>query len=123
MQQRAKQDVKLTVCFVILLVISSVFSSPVIANETQAVSVERQDELKYMVQQDCGSCHGMTLKGGLGPSLLPERISVLPTAYLIEAISHGREGTPMPPWKPILTKNEIKWIVEQLQSGNLGQKK
>ena len=91
--------------------------------ETQKISSERQAELIYMVQQDCGSCHGMTLKGGLGPSLLPERVSVLPEQYLIEAVTHGRQGTPMPPWEPILTKNEIKWIVEQLQLGQLAQRK
>ncbi|RKZ96327.1 MAG: cytochrome c [Gammaproteobacteria bacterium] len=90
---------------------------------TQTISSERQAELIYMVQQDCGSCHGMTLKGGLGPSLLPERVSVLPEQYLIDAVTHGRQGTPMPPWEPILTQNEIKWVVEQLQLGQLGQKK
>jgi len=86
------------------------------------LSTERQKELTYMVQQDCGSCHGMTLKGGLGPSLLPERISVLPKQYLMDAVTHGRPDTPMPPWKPILTRDEIQWIVEQLQLGQLGQK-
>lgn len=84
-------------------------------------TIERQKELTYMVQQDCGSCHGMTLKGGLGPSLLPERISVLPKDYLINAVTHGRPGTPMPPWGPLLTNDEIHWIVEQLQLGQLGQ--
>ncbi|MCW8928660.1 MAG: cytochrome c [Gammaproteobacteria bacterium] len=91
-------------------------------NMTQTLSAERQSELTYMVQQDCGSCHGMTLKGGLGPSLLPERVSVLPKQYLINAVTHGRQGTPMPPWGPLLKQNEIEWIVEQLQLGQLGQK-
>ena len=93
------------------------------ADSTQMISIDRQNELKYMVQQDCGSCHGMTLKGGLGPSLLPERISVLPKQYLINAVTHGRQDTPMPPWGPLLKQNEIEWIVEQLQLGQLGQKK
>lgn len=84
-------------------------------------NMARQKELIYMVQQDCGSCHGMTLKGGLGPSLLPERIAVLPKQYLIEAITHGRPGTPMPPWGSLLSAGDISWIVEQLQLGQLGQ--
>ncbi len=92
------------------------------ANTIEAISIDRQQELTYMVQQDCGSCHGMTLKGGLGPSLLPERVSVLPKQYLINAVTHGRQGTPMPPWGPLLKQNEIEWIVEQLQLGQLGQK-
>ena len=93
-----------------------------VAQNTQ-ISTERKKELVYMVQQDCGSCHGMTLKGGLGPSLLPKRMSVLPKNYLIEAVTHGREGTPMPPWEPILSTNEIAWIVEQLQLGQIAQQK
>ncbi len=93
------------------------------SQHTQNISTERQKELTYMVQQDCGSCHGMTLKGGLGPSLLPERVAVLPRQYLIDAVTHGRQGTPMPPWGPILQQNEIEWIVEQLLLGQLGQKK
>lgn len=84
------------------------------------ISIERQNELTYMVRQDCGSCHGMTLKGGLGPSLLAERIAVFPKQYLIDAVSHGRQGTPMPPWHSLLTQAEISWIVEQLQAGTLG---
>jgi hypothetical protein len=32
---------------------------------------QRQKELIHLVRQDCGSCHGMTLQGGLGPALLP----------------------------------------------------
>ncbi len=80
---------------------------------------ERQKELINLVQQDCSACHGMTLKGGLGPSLVPERISSLSEQYLIEAITNGRPGTPMPPWKPFLKANEVTWIVRQLQLGHL----
>ena len=93
------------------------------SQNTYDISIERQKELIYMVQQDCGSCHGMTLKGGLGPSLLPERVSVLPRQYLIDAVTHGRKNTPMPPWGPLLTQKEIEWIVEQMLLGQLGQKK
>jgi len=77
----------------------------------------RQQELIYMVRQDCGSCHGMTLKGGLGPSLLAERLAKLPDAFLVETIKRGRPGTAMPPWLPILNENEIKWIVKWLKRG------
>jgi cytochrome c55X len=31
-------------------------------------------ELVRMVRQDCGSCHGMTLNGGLGPALTVEAL-------------------------------------------------
>lgn len=41
----------------------------------------------------------MTLKGGLGPSLLPEQLNNKPDELLFVTISEGRPGTPMPPWK------------------------
>jgi cytochrome c55X len=33
----------------------------------QARTLRRQRELIRMVRQDCGSCHGLQLTGGLGP--------------------------------------------------------
>jgi cytochrome c55X len=33
----------------------------------QAPDAARQHELIRMVRQDCGSCHGLHLTGGLGP--------------------------------------------------------
>ena len=34
------------------------------------VSAERQGQLERLLLQDCGSCHGMRLTGGLGPALV-----------------------------------------------------
>ncbi|NOR41774.1 MAG: cytochrome c, partial [Gammaproteobacteria bacterium] len=47
------------------------------------VNATRQNELVYFLKHDCGSCHGMTLKGGLGPALLPETLSAQPKEYLV----------------------------------------
>ena len=41
-------------------------------------SPARQKELIHLVRQDCGSCHGMTLQGGLGPALLPATLADKP---------------------------------------------
>ena len=59
-------------------------------------SVERQQELKHLLKHDCGSCHGMTLKGGLGPALLPENLIDKADEVLKQTILHGRNGM-MPP--------------------------
>ncbi len=59
----------------------------------------------------------MTLKGGLGPSLLPEALRDKPVEGLAATIYHGRPGTPMPPWKQFLTEAEADWIVRQLMNG------
>lgn len=103
------------------------FSSPGQANEqtlTQAkpLTEQRQSQLIHMVKQDCGSCHGMTLKGGLGPALLPEDVKDKPLLFLQNTIIYGRHGTAMPPWKTILTEQEAQWISQGLQQGTFTDK-
>lgn len=73
--------------------------------------------LLNLLKQDCGSCHGMTMKGGLGPALLPELISVKDIDHLVDTILDGRPGTPMPPWRPFLSRGDAVWMVEQLRRG------
>jgi len=77
----------------------------------------RQRQLVELVRQDCGSCHGLTLKGGLGPPLLPEALAERDVALLESVILNGRPGTPMPPWRPFLSEAEARWIAEQLKKG------
>ena len=81
------------------------------------LSIKRQQELLHLLKQDCGSCHGMTLKGGLGPALLPENLQNKPSLFLQNTILKGRPGTAMPPWETILTKQEIQWLTNQLKQG------
>lgn len=85
------------------------------------VNATRQNELVYFLKHDCGSCHGMTLKGGLGPALLPETLSAQPKEYLVTTILEGRKNTAMPPWKSMLSRKDALWITEQLQSGLIEQ--
>ena len=77
----------------------------------------RRAELTHLVRQDCGSCHGLTLKGGLGPPLLPETLHEKPAESLRYTVLLGRPGTPMPPWNAFLTEAEADWIVRQLMQG------
>ena len=77
----------------------------------------RQKELVRLVRQDCGSCHGMTLQGGLGPALLPASLQEKPFEGLVATIYYGRPGTPMPPWKQFMSEAEAAWIVQKLMSG------
>ncbi|WP_077286082.1 c-type cytochrome [Cognaticolwellia aestuarii] len=81
------------------------------------LTIARQQQLIHMLKQDCGSCHGMSLKGGLGPTLLPNTMNKLPVAVIQHTILFGRPGTAMPPWKSILTEQEALWISQQLQQG------
>ncbi len=70
-----------------------------------------------LLLQDCGACHGMTLKGGLGPALLPGRLAGYSRDFIAQTILQGRPGTPMPPWRPFLTNEEARWLAARLQQG------
>jgi len=89
------------------------------STDTSELSAVRKAQLTHIVKQDCGSCHGMTLKGGLGPALLPENIQNKPLLFLQNTILYGRPGTAMPPWKTLLTEQEALWISQQLKAGKI----
>ena len=76
----------------------------------------REAQLVRMVRQDCGSCHGMTLKGGLGPDLRATRLSGVPSKALAAIILDGIPGTPMPPWRGLLSEQDAIWIAEYLKA-------
>jgi cytochrome c55X len=82
----------------------------------------RRSELITLVRQDCGSCHGLTLKGGLGPALLPETLNDKPVPALTATILQGRPGTAMPSWRRFVTEDEAEWIVINLQKGFPGDR-
>lgn len=82
-------------------------------------SAERQRQLLYLLKQDCGSCHGLTLKGGLGPALLPQTLAGKPDDSLVATILHGRPGTPMPPWAFSISPQEAEWLIGRLRAGNV----
>ena len=79
------------------------------------VSELRKQELSHLLKHDCGSCHGMTLKGGLGPALLASNLQDKDDEFLMLTIQHGRPGTPMPPWKSQLSTEDIRWIITLLR--------
>ena len=87
------------------------------ANAEVTLSTARRSELITLVRQDCGSCHGLTLQGGLGPALLPQTLQDKPADYLQFVILNGRPGTAMPPWSRFLNETEAAWVVRNLQKG------
>jgi len=73
--------------------------------------------LQHLVHQDCGSCHGLTLKGGLGPDLRSDALSHYDAETLRAVILDGISGTAMPPWRPLINNDEAQWIAEYLLKG------
>ena len=79
------------------------------------ISPSRQEELLYFLKHDCGSCHGLTRSGGLGSPLLPETLADRSDEDLTEIIMEGLPGTPMPPWKALLSREEAHWLVRAIK--------
>ncbi|MEQ1672776.1 MAG: cytochrome c [Hyphomicrobium sp.] len=75
----------------------------------------RAGYLERLVRQDCGSCHGMTLKGGLGPALLTERLSNRGADAIATIILDGIPDTPMPPWRGLISDADALWIANYLK--------
>ena len=77
----------------------------------------RKAELSHLVLQDCGSCHGMTMNGGLGSPLTPDALDGTDTVTLAGIILDGIPDQPMPPWRGLLTPEEAVWIIDELKKG------
>ena len=85
-----------------------------VAGMAQASDAVDPAALARLVQQDCGSCHGLTLKGGLGPDLRSENLEHHTTDSLKSVILDGIPDTPMPPWRPLMTDAEAEWVARYL---------
>ena len=78
---------------------------------------DQESQLERLVIQDCGSCHGLTLKGGLGRDITPEAMAHYDRETLRDIILDGIPGTAMPPWRPLLSEGEALWIADYLLEG------
>jgi len=77
------------------------------------------DRLAEFVRQDCGSCHGLTMKGGLGRPLTADRLTHFDVESIRDIVIDGIPGTAMPPWAGILTDEQADWIARRLKEGSL----
>ena len=101
----------------IWLTLSLIISTSLMADSE--ISEARQQELLNFLVQDCGSCHGLKMKGGLGPALFPEVLAGKNAEFITATILNGRPGTAMPPWRPLLLPEEARWMADRLLQGGL----
>ena len=94
------------------LVLGLILSVPLHADNN--ISLSRQQDLRNLLIQDCGSCHGLRMKGGLGPALLPSTLHDKPAEVISAIILDGRPGTAMPAWRPLISPAEAHWLALQL---------
>jgi cytochrome c55X len=102
--------------FLLTFTLLGIYATPAFA-AAAAPDAMRRAALIQMVRQDCGSCHGMKLTGGLGPALIPDALRGKPVEGLAATIYDGRPGTAMPGWKSFLSEAEAHWIAETLING------
>jgi cytochrome c55X len=100
------------------LVVQLALATAAHADDLTATDTAR---LANLVRQDCGSCHGLTLKGGLGRPLLPKDLEHYEVAGLAEVILHGIPKTAMPGWDRIINQREAEWIAGALKAGKIAQ--
>ena len=79
------------------------------------IQPDQARKLERLVVQDCGSCHGLTLKGGLGTPIHQDRMRHYDREDLRDIILDGVPGTAMPPWRPLITEGEALWIADYLR--------
>jgi len=91
-------------------------SSITVFAETSSLTLERKQTLLNLLKNDCGACHGLTLKGGLGPSLLPDALTGKSDEMLANAILQGRKKTAMPAWEKLISKQEAYWMAQHLKN-------
>lgn len=87
------------------------FALPAQAGE---VAPARAEELRHLVRQDCGSCHGLRLTGGLGGPITAQALAGRDPDDLAVLILDGLPGSAMPGWRPLLTEDEARWIADYL---------
>jgi cytochrome c55X len=80
----------------------------------EGVDPARAAELEHLVRQDCGSCHGLTLAGGLGGDIRAEALRGRPAEDIAGIVLDGLPGTAMPPWRPLLSEADALWIARHL---------
>jgi cytochrome c55X len=99
--------------------LAAVAATPALIAPVRGEETAASARLSNLVRQDCGSCHGLTLKGGLGKPLTAESLAAWDRDQLAAIILDGVPGTPMPPWRPLLTEADARAIAAMLKEGAL----
>ena len=97
--------------------LSALLAASLCQQAAAAPAEARATALLQLLHNDCGACHGLSLKGGLGSPLTPQALVGKPADSLVATILNGRPGTPMPPWRPFRSEEEAQWLVQLLQQG------
>ena len=65
---------------------------PLLPAASADTPVDRR-QLEHLLLQDCGSCHGLRLTGGLGPAITSEALAGKPRESLIATTSPFKDAS------------------------------
>lgn len=84
--------------------------------QADELNEKRKQQLDHLLIQDCGSCHGLRMTGGLGPAITPTQLESRSVEVLTDIILLGVPNTAMPPWNELLTREEAIYLAKQLKN-------
>ncbi|MBF0610211.1 MAG: cytochrome C oxidase Cbb3 [Magnetococcales bacterium] len=90
-----------------LLLMATLLFSPMAA-------LAEGDSPADLYQKHCAQCHQEGRLGGVGPALLPENLSRLKVEGAVKVISDSRPASQMPPFKEVLTPEQIKAVADYI---------
>jgi len=79
------------------------------------VTNERQSELLNFVEQNCPACHGIRMRGSIGPPLSEASLQHLSVNEVTLTILYGFPEKGMPAWETQLSEKDAYWIAEFLK--------
>lgn len=83
------------------------------------VTNERRSELLYFVEQNCPACHGIRMRGSIGPALSKANLQHLSVNAVTLTILYGLTDKGMPAWEAQLSERDAYWIAELLKRGGI----
>ena len=83
------------------------------------VTDERQSELLDFVEQNCPACHGIRMRGSIGPALSKANLQYLSVNAVTLTILYGLTDKGMPAWEAQLSERDAYWIAEFLKRGGI----
>ena len=76
------------------------------------VAADEAPSIAKLYTEHCASCHGADRFGKMGPALLPENLGRLKREEAQNVIRDGRALTQMPPYRNILSDEQIKALAD-----------
>ena len=67
-------------------------------------------------EKECQGCHGPIHQGGVGADLRPKALKKKNKQMLVDTILNGKQGTAMPSWKHMFSRDDAAGMVEWLMN-------